>query len=153
MMGRSAYINATDSQNDSLSFQSTRTASIRRSMSVLGSCCESWRPLSANTRASTRWTFSVQPEPSSPRSKVSYDDQPSLTCTHTHSYSANHTTYSSSSSGLFSVSTYQIPPFPLTVSSPGFSLSPCPFLTHFFPCLKKANIERTSKGMSPRVFF
>lgn len=88
-----------------------------QSMSVLGSCCESWRPLSTNTRASTRWTSSVQLEPSSPRSKVSYDDQISLKHIHTHNSQLSRKTYQlllHSSFSLFSVSAYLIPPSPLT---------------------------------------
>lgn len=65
-----------------ITFQNTRTAFIKRSTNDLGNYWESWRPLLANTRASTRLTSSVQLEPSSPQSKVSYDHQ--LSFRHAH---------------------------------------------------------------------
>lgn len=102
-----------------MTLQRMMTACITLSTSVLGSCCESWRPLSANTRASTPWTSSVQLAPSSPQSKVSCD----LPWTHawvTHSFRLGHTNYSSTH-GLFSVSAYLTPP-PSTVLSIGHPL-------------------------------
>lgn len=62
-----------------VTFQSTRTACTMWSTSASGSCCESWRPSSTNTRAWTRWTSSVQLEQSLPRSKVRREDQLFLT--------------------------------------------------------------------------
>lgn len=108
-------------------------------MSVWASCCESWRLLSANTRAWIQWTSSAPLEPSSPRSKVSCDE-PVSSNTQTHTCNSQLSCKTSqlllhSSFALFFVSSYLSPPSALTVLSPGRPLGLCPLSHTILPSL------------------